>query len=186
MGRRPEARGPSSISDANVMLIEITSHLCLKPPKQVVQLLAARPGVCMQHAAWPYNSVCATLHTRHWSHCGRHKRTRSHCTSCLCALMPSPQIAQMPERRRGDWRHAAMHATHNPVVQLGVQFYHSSTLTQRATTRRNTKRIAHRKRGRLTSPSACAVAQSPRFASALALPASHQPGPAPTSPKCCI
>ena len=40
---------PSSIKsdetcDANVIVIEITSHLCLKPLKQVVQLLAARPA----------------------------------------------------------------------------------------------------------------------------------------------
>ena len=32
------------LSYANVTVIEVISHLCLKPLKQVVQLLAARPG----------------------------------------------------------------------------------------------------------------------------------------------
>ena len=44
MGRCPELKS-DEFCDANVILIviEIISHLCLKPLKQVVQLLAARP-----------------------------------------------------------------------------------------------------------------------------------------------
>ena len=42
MGRRPELKS-AELCDANVTVIEITSIFCLKPLKQVVQLLAARP-----------------------------------------------------------------------------------------------------------------------------------------------
>ena len=42
MGRRPELKS-AELCDANVTVIEITSFFCLKPLKQVVQLLAARP-----------------------------------------------------------------------------------------------------------------------------------------------
>ena len=44
MGRRPELKS-AELCDANVTVIEITSIFCLKPLKQVVQLLAARPGI---------------------------------------------------------------------------------------------------------------------------------------------
>ena len=44
MGRRPELKSDETC-DANVIVIEITFHLCLKPLKQVVQVLAARPTV---------------------------------------------------------------------------------------------------------------------------------------------
>ena len=43
MGRRPELKS-DEFCDANVKVIEIVSHLRLKPQKQVVQLLAARPA----------------------------------------------------------------------------------------------------------------------------------------------
>ena len=42
MGRRPELKS-AELCDANVTVIEITSIFCLKPLKQVGQLLAARP-----------------------------------------------------------------------------------------------------------------------------------------------
>ena len=42
VGRRPEFKSDETC-DANVIVIEITSHLCLKPLKQVVQLLVAQP-----------------------------------------------------------------------------------------------------------------------------------------------
>ena len=42
VGRRPELKS-DEFCDANVKVIEIVSHLRLKPQKQVVQLLAARP-----------------------------------------------------------------------------------------------------------------------------------------------
>ena len=42
-GRRPTSK-TAEFCDANVKVIEIVSHLRLKPQKQVVQLLAARPG----------------------------------------------------------------------------------------------------------------------------------------------
>ena len=39
VGRRPELKSDETC-DANVMVIEITSQLCLKPLKQVVQLFS--------------------------------------------------------------------------------------------------------------------------------------------------
>jgi hypothetical protein len=54
VGRRPELKSDETC-DANVIVIEITSHLCLKPLKQVVQLLAARPLSCF---ASPKRSSC--------------------------------------------------------------------------------------------------------------------------------
>ena len=42
VGRRPELKS-DEFCDANVTVVQIIAHLCLKPLKQVVQLLAARP-----------------------------------------------------------------------------------------------------------------------------------------------
>ena len=44
MGRRPKLKS-DEFSDFSKQVGEIFSHLCLKPPKQVVQSLAAQPAV---------------------------------------------------------------------------------------------------------------------------------------------
>ena len=43
MGRRPELESDMSFFRQPPLVLEITSLLCLKPPKRVVQSLAARP-----------------------------------------------------------------------------------------------------------------------------------------------
>ena len=52
LGRRPELKSDETC-DANVIVIDTTSHLCLKPPKQAVQLLAVRPR--MPRRRWSQN-----------------------------------------------------------------------------------------------------------------------------------
>ena len=56
VGRRPKHESDEFFG-VTIQVEEIISLLCLKPPKQVVQLLAARPGIDVAHNNLEVNSV---------------------------------------------------------------------------------------------------------------------------------
>ena len=72
--RRPPKLKSDEACDANVIVIEITSHLCLKPLKQVVQLLAARPFIVFMCKCVSCNP-CNTPQQGKWSRKSPSKET---------------------------------------------------------------------------------------------------------------